>query len=222
MIWRYIDIQRFLFLLNAKNLYLCRLDNFRDSWEGSWPMPVLEGMKEYWPSDAPQSFSEISEVMRKSYFVNCWHENSTESAALWDLYARNSGVAIQSTIGSLKRSVTDTKRYFIGRVRYVNSETEPFTELNLLIPPFLKRKNFENEKEVRLLNWSPTNIKEEKETKLHHNDTLLEIEPNTLIKNLFISPACPEWLVPTPEELCAKFNITAPLYKSSLYDNRVY
>ena len=222
MIWRYLDIERLLTMLNDKALFLCRLDNFRDPWEGSWPQSVIDGIRTHWPADSQRFFTNTSINVRRFHFVNCWYESPTESAELWDLYAANSGVAIQSTIGLLKSSITDEKDYFVGRVRYVNFEIEPSPSLNLLVPPFLKRKSFEHEREVRVLHWGlPHDEKgiQWEQVASHHK---LSIDPNILIERLHVSPSSPEWLFPAIREFCVRFQISAPVVRSSLYDPRVY
>ena len=96
VIWRYMDMNRLLSLLRTSRLHLSRLDHLGDPWEGTWPQPVL---------DAYRSRATISKVeflldtdqLQKKTFVNCWHISPHESAALWALYSKESGLAIKST-----------------------------------------------------------------------------------------------------------------------------
>ena len=41
-LWRYMDITKFLFLLETSSLYFTRGDMFKDSFEGSLPKPTRE------------------------------------------------------------------------------------------------------------------------------------------------------------------------------------
>ena len=215
VIWRYMDLERFLALLTSEALHLCRIDCFRDPWEGSWPQSVIDGARKNWQEGSADQFMRMSDETRKRLFVSCWHESANESAALWDLYTNRSGVAIQSSVGSLRRSISDLRDYFVGRVRYVDFDKEPTPELNVLVPPFLKRKSFEHEKELRVLYWQA-------DANPAADDHSLKLDTNVLIERLYVSPTSPPWLVPSLERLCARFGISAKTSRSSLYDPRVY
>jgi len=214
LIWRYLDIERFIALIESNKIFLSRLDKMKDTWESTWPQKLLENIATHWPKDEYKWF--FSDKLKYINFVSCWHESKSESAALWDLYSGKSGIAIQSTVGSLKRSICEEKSLFLGRVNYIDFEHEDLPELNMLIPPFLKRKSFEHEKEIRLLLWDPVNSNTPNE--FHE----LNIDISILIENLYISPFCPDWFVSALAGMCKKYNITAPVIKSSLYDARVY
>ena len=44
--------------------------------------------------------------LRQYIMCNCWHHGDEESMAMWDKYhLRNSGIAIKTTMGNLKRSL---------------------------------------------------------------------------------------------------------------------
>ncbi len=222
IIWRYLDLERFLGMLVTRQLFLCRLDKFKDPWEGTLPESTIAAIQNGFKEHA-ERLHEVSIEQRKTYFVSCWHESSTQSAALWDLYAARSGLAIQSTIGQLKAAINDTRRYFIGRVEYIDFEThiseEPYS---FFIPVFLKRKSYEHEKEVRVMHWD---LRKDEHGQLFTNfvpNLSLDIDINVLIQKLYISPSSPEWLVPAISELCNRFDIAAPIQRSTLLDSRIY
>src|SRR5215469_15260960 len=111
-------------MLNDRALYFANLNELAkdDPFEGSFtkPMLALETMsyKEVSveirrqlprfgkPFESEQAFQDFKEVGRSittllssSYFVNSWHMNDHESAAMWKVYLKsNEGVAIQSTV----------------------------------------------------------------------------------------------------------------------------
>jgi hypothetical protein len=217
-IWRYLDLERLIALLHSKSLHLCRLDNFRDTWEGTWPKSVVDAVRADWKGDGG-GFLEMSNILRRASYVSCWHESNTESAALWDLYGGKSGVAIQSTMWSLQQSITDERAFHVGRVRYVDFENEPTPTLNLLVPPFLKRKSFEHEREVRVLLWS---VPESMNFSDSAQSQALALDPNKLIQSIYISPSSPSWLVEPLQELCKAHGVLAAVTRSSLYDPRIY
>ena len=195
VIWRYIDFERFISLLHTRSLYLCRLDAFKDPWEGSWPRPLVEAVRANWAS---------------------------ESAALWDLYAGKSGVAIQSTVSSLQNAISDERDYYIGTVKYVDFDTEVIPEINLLVPPFLKRKSFEHEREIRVLHWAVPPESGNAQPSVADEGYSLAIDPNVLIEKLYIAPSTPSWLMSAFQDICSRFGLAAIATRSSLYDPRVY
>jgi hypothetical protein len=217
-VWRYLDLERLIALLHTKSLHMCRLDSFRDPWEGTWPQSVVDAVRSNWEGKGG-GFLEMSKNLRCANYVSCWHESDTESAALWDLYSGKSGVAIQSTVWRLQNAIKDERAFHLGRVRYVDFEREPLPTLNLLVPAFLKRKSFEHEKEVRVLFWKvPEDMRFEAAAPVE----ALSLDSNMLIQSLYVAPSSPAWLVEPLQALCRQYGVAAPVHRSSLYDPRVY
>src|SRR5262249_52953837 len=93
-------------------------------------------------------------ALRGRVFLNCWHMNEYESAAMWKVYLRsNEGVAIQSTFGRLISCLGRERRFsiYIGRVAYIDYRTGVIPESSEYEPFLHKRKSFEYEREVRAL-----------------------------------------------------------------------
>lgn len=221
-IWRYIDLERFISLLHTRSLFLCRLDAFRDPWEGTWPRSVVEGVKTNWTEGRGDNFLKMTNNLKTSYYVSCWHSSRSESAALWDLYSGKSGVAIKSSVKLLQNSITDTKEHYVGHVKYSDFDTAPVPELNLLIPPFLKRKSFEHEREIRVLHWDTKADSKTGMPETPPESHSLTIDPNVLIDKLYIAPSSPAWLASSVQELCRRFDLAIEVQRSSLYDARIY
>ena len=96
-LWRYMDLARFLALIDRKELYFSRLHEFEDTWEGAWSPsdPLFRRDPEYMKLAASHLTSSLP-------LVSCWHENETESVAMWKLYVSGKeGVAIKTTVLSL-------------------------------------------------------------------------------------------------------------------------
>src|ERR1700722_5938005 len=93
IIWRYIGIEKLLALLNLKSLYFCRLDRMRDPWEGHWPKPLRKAIERSFVAGGVVDVGDAFWQLRKTMFVNCWHESPYESAALWDQYGESAGLA---------------------------------------------------------------------------------------------------------------------------------
>ena len=217
-----MNLERLLSLLRSGALYCCRLDKFKDPWEGLWPRRVLDAINERAEASLPGSIYPGDDFwkQRDFMFANCWHENMHESAALWDQYGR-SGIAIRSTIGRLKEAGHSDLPFHIGRVKYLDFERERpnMKELNALVSPFLKRKSFEHEREVRVLVWDFPNY--QRGTEYTVQSQTIPVTLKILVEAVFLSPTCPEWFVADMQELLRRFGLNVTVQRSNLYDPRV-
>lgn len=128
------------------------------------PEPVQETIKINRGNPSGANF--VSETLRRHYFdfirrtrfAWCWFSSNRESAAMWNVYG-NQGVAVKTTVGRLNALFEKTECDFIyGRMTYVDYQSGVSTEFDplspsdyhlLLRPFFLKRKEYESEREVR-------------------------------------------------------------------------
>jgi hypothetical protein len=100
-LWRYMDFTKFVDLLARRALWFSRADLLGDPWEGTYTRANLKKRLAQIGAVAEPS----DEVLRRnliaterSIYVNCWHMNEGESAAMWKLYlSAREGVAVQST-----------------------------------------------------------------------------------------------------------------------------
>jgi hypothetical protein len=120
IIWRYMDLPKFVSLVDRKALFFIRLDRLQkmDRFEGALTKPTVEQMNSTESHKIIQStqtkeqqeagnrrFIEFRNLYRKTCVVNCWHMNENESDAMWGLYAtRQAGIAIKSTFKRLRDS----------------------------------------------------------------------------------------------------------------------
>jgi hypothetical protein len=115
-LWRYMDVARFLALIDQKELYLPRLHEFQneDPWEGAAsPSDPLFGR------DPEYMHRAAAHVTSSLPLVSCWHENETESVAMWKLYVSGrEGVAIKTTVSSLIQLLSVGRELKLGRVVY--------------------------------------------------------------------------------------------------------
>jgi hypothetical protein len=164
-VWRYLDLAKFVWLLENQKLYLSRLDFLNDPHEGSTPK-LLAALRdqEFRQLGADQlvvDLPKINEQSRRSLYVSCWHLGDGESEAMWRLYCPGSnGVAIQTSYRKLATSVDYDPFLYIGRVTYIDYETQGFPLNNLFYPVMHKRLSFAHEQEVRVVKtlsefWGP-------------------------------------------------------------------
>src|SRR5208282_4088602 len=92
------------------------------------------------------------EHIRDHLYVNCWHCNPDESAAMWAVYSKTSGVAITTTLARLQAALADAPQEIeIAAVHYVPispgfAAGSPWT---------IKRPSFAHEREARAVFRDP-------------------------------------------------------------------
>jgi hypothetical protein len=174
-LWRYMDLAKFLYLLEERTLFFARADRLGDPFEGAsgiadreaeWDDFYLQHFRDAVrhppaghspPSEAEvekqarrllASIRQIAERDRTTTFVSCWHANTGESEALWRLYCPpgSTGIAIETTAERLLQALDQTCRIKLGKVQYVDFR-ESFAGFHDRI--FWKRRSLSHEAEVR-------------------------------------------------------------------------
>ena len=179
-IWRFMDFTKFVALLDGGNLWFARSDKFEDTWEMSYPSRMIEQLNADVAARVGKPANEIptsATYWRKQTFINCWHLNPVESAAMWKLYpSNNEGIAVVSSPERLEQSLSPyalphsalyrplinnpehkggayqpliTIQPMIGMVEYLDFATETLPDANPTRLAFIKRKSFEHEHELR-------------------------------------------------------------------------
>ena len=96
IIWRYLNLAKFIHLIAFRTLHFTRIDQFHDKFEGSYP---VKNLKEW--EDRSFKCGDCKN-WRKFGCVSCWYQSDNESSAMWEIYGKNGqGIAIMSTVDSL-------------------------------------------------------------------------------------------------------------------------
>jgi hypothetical protein len=216
VIWRYMDFTKFVDLISKKALFFVKSSNFEDPFEGIYPMKITEGNK---------VFHKEAARLRDFCYVNCWHMNEHESAAMWNLYlSTQEGVAIKSTSGGLKKAFENCdESILISKVKYWNyeedvdklyKETKDKLGSSTINPVVFKRSSFEHEKELRLI-YNQFKIGAEEPPKAF--GVLIETEMNDLIDEIVIAPYAPSWFFELVADVCKQYGLNKPIIHSNLY-----
>lgn len=224
-LWRYMDFSKFVHLISSSQLYLNRIDKFEDPFEGRYSSLNAKLRPALYSSDAPQDFDvqKLNDALeslalrgRQWTYVNCWHANEHESAAMWNLYAKtNEAIAIETTYDCLARVLPEDS--FLGCVDYLDYEKDFMPERNALHPFIHKRKSFEHEKEVRVIIQEADKINLQSSEVNPKHGISIDIDVNQLIRRIHVSPTAPDWLVSLTSEIASKYDLRAPVNKSNLY-----
>jgi len=185
------------------------------------PRPSFERM------DDDQLVTQAMRYTSRALFVSSWHLNDGESAAMWDLYlGAEPGVAIQSTVGSLREQVDagsgDTE-VFLGTVQYLDYGVDSWGDFRAFNRVFHKRSSFEHERELRAVIVRPryaelANLDLDAAMDAARNGIDVPIAVDRLVRQLWISPRADEWFGGLVERVVAQFDIRVPIVRSRLYD----
>jgi hypothetical protein len=188
LIWRYFSLEKFYSLIIDKELYFCNLKRLEDKYEGNCPdefrflyeFTTIGGNSKKYQSNREniehkRKEKEALSTTAKTTLVCCWSKNASESYALWKIYTGNNGIAVQTTIESLKSSILDDSlKIFISPIYYEKQQGAKF-ELNTLVTR--KTKFYKFDEEVRLF--------------ITENDAVelkVKVDLEKLITKLYFSP----------------------------------
>ena len=211
IVWKYLDLSKFLDLLLSQKLFMSRSDKFEDQYEGTFSEPTFEEIKKL--SINNPDFLNYYKTHREKVAVSSWHINEYESFAMWQIFTQNSeGLAIQSTVKRLQDALIPEKNYkqYIGEVNYIDYKKEYIPFDDLFFPFLFKRKSFQYEREVRIItDVTDNNIK--------LNDGLkINVDINQLIEKIYIHPKSENWYKNLVIQLVKQLGFDFEIEKSDL------
>ncbi|MEO8236446.1 MAG: hypothetical protein ABI549_13595 [Flavobacterium sp.] len=211
IVWKYLDLSKFLDLLLSQKMFMSRSDKFEDQYEGTFSEPTFEEIKKI-AANNPK-FLDYYKSHREKVAISSWHTNEYESFAMWQIFTKNQeGLAIQSTIGRLKEALQPeqlTKQY-IGEVNYIDYKKEYIPFDDNFFPFLFKRKSFQYEREVRII----TDVTEQN---ISINDGLkINVDINALIEKIYIHPKSENWYKKLVIELVTQLGFDFEIEKSDL------
>jgi len=211
IVWKYLDLSKFLDLLLSRKLFMSRSDKFEDQYEGTFSEPTYEEIKKL--STNNPDFLNYYKTHREKVAISSWHINEYESFAMWQIFTQNSeGLAIQSTVKRLQDALAPEKNYklHIGEVNYIDYKKEYIPFDDLFFPFLFKRKSFQYEREVRI-------ITDVTETKIKLNDGLkINVDISQLIEKIYIHPKSENWYKNLVIQLVTQLGFDFEIEKSDL------
>jgi len=276
-IWRYMDITKFLSLIDKSKLFFVRIDQLTkdDAYEGFFSdfnvqfgnkdsdlhkqldklrvelIEKVESTKikmmqeesksseeaEEWGEKELDNFDKqrsniylsnkwIPNDMKKFHdkvFVNSWHIQEHESAAMWKLYAGNaSGIAIESSYNRLKKSLKTCNEYQvnIGTVKYMDYRRN-YIPVHYPLSVFLhKRKSFEHEKELRALVMANTSMDSNEYKNVFGIEVSIVLDE--LINRIFVSPTAEPWILQLLQSVIKRYKLDKEIVQSDLISKPIY
>ncbi len=212
LVWRYINLAKFLDLLQTSELHFTRLDRLDDPYEIALSKAVSARM------------AECDREANQHTYVNCWYEGQYESAAMWSIYSKEGGVAIQSSRtwldsalrfpGDAPEGVSGTA---VGPVEYLNQEAigELLRTFGRGVQTrtdshFSKRVSLSHEKETRLAMGLRGDIKGPPP------HLRLKVNLEKLIDRIYVSPAAQPWVSQVVRREVEKYGLEKEVIHSDL------
>lgn len=211
IVWKYLDLSKFLDMLLSNKLFMSRSDKFEDQYEGTFSEPTYEEIKKI-AANNPK-FLDYYKSHREKVVISSWHANEYESFAMWQIFTKNNeGLAIQSTIGRLKESLMPEKHFeqYIGEVNYIDYKKDFIPFEDTFFPFLFKRKSFQYEREIRIISdVSGNNMSID-------NGLKINVEVNQLIEKIYIHPKSENWYKNLVIEIVDKLGFDFTIEKSDL------
>lgn len=255
-IWRFMDFTKFVALLESRSLFFCRADRLGDPFEGSISAKSLECRKEEARRIGRQLQGIESAVVQLAgfgdrlwnsveadtyrlrwdaewMFINCWHMNEVESAAMWQLYAPSGqGVAIQTTYQKLRDELPDD--VYFGEVKYICYKNDQIDLSNSFGPFMHKREAFRHERELRAIHSkSPIHTRinpgngQDEHIAAHdiHNfesGKNFGVDLNKLVERIHVSPVAQGWYTDLIRSIAKRYALQAEIKQSDLDEQPIF
>lgn len=226
-VWRYMDLARFLSMLENRALHFARADQMSDRWEGSFS-PLNVAMRpqiygEHWATMKDQIPMLRAHMMQRMH-MSCWHLSETESAAMWMIYQQEGrGVAVQSTWHRLTTSLRTDRSVHGGRVKYIDYNRTFISEGNAVEAYMHKRESFAHEKEVRLMMVltgrsapDPAHPKQAIDLGPEAPVIPIPVDLTELVEQVLIAPDAPVWFADLIAQVVTRYGLEVPVRQSDL------
>lgn len=225
-VWRYMDLPKLIGLLQSKSLHLTRADTLDDPFEGrithinrlADEAKITELLAHPANGHTRESlrrfFNEAIDVNRQNTYVSCWCSGETESATMWKAYG-DKGVVVQSTYNKLRDNLPGpdpkgAETVYMACVRYLNYQGSDWIPRGNAFFPFIhKRKQYEEEKEVRII-YSGLG------QRFDGPGISISIEMGKVIDDIRCYPGAPVWIREILTDLVRKYGLDLDVSPSSL------
>jgi hypothetical protein len=168
-IWRFIDFWKLVDLVNTGELHFTRLDQFRDSLEGTksrvaWERDIRatfdRAIREGFPPTQAgiQAAREVAldvesvdqDFTRVTTFASCWHMNEEFNPSLWSTYTKEPNpVAIESTVERLVFAANYQPGGAVIHVRPITYIDHASDDMDNWMKHLFKDRKYEFERELR-------------------------------------------------------------------------
>jgi hypothetical protein len=227
-VWRYMDLPRFMSLVQNRSLPFAAARAMEDKWEGSSTAPRPAYVDPTFDMTVTSTMQE--RLAKASTYISSWYQAEGESVAMWQLYGRSAGgVCIKATWDSLTSSLNGPVDVDGGYVTYLDSYSKPTVSVRNEYDMFmLKRDVFSHEREVRLLAHQPGSfgpIEYDAGNSLGFggwaDDDLplvlpVPVDVEQLIESAYLAPSTPKWIEETVRKFVLDSGLAINLQRSTI------
>ncbi|MFY4814882.1 hypothetical protein ACOJIV_19630 [Haloarcula sp. AONF1] len=183
--------------------------------------PILKNGKEM---DLASGMEQAREAARENYYANCWRLGTDENQDIWEQYADEQGVAIETTYRQMEEFIANQENLHMGIVRYMDYE-EDITPTGIpYVLYFYKHRTFDGEQEFRILTNRGGNPiirtdgqeippESRPDNPPHVN---LSADMDSLINRVILSPNAGDEIRAQVEETLNEHSVSAPVVPSRL------
>lgn len=222
VLWRYLDAAKLFDFFENSTLFFCRADHFSDKFEGAFTPTLRDQISaSYARGEIDYNYEQFKRRMRQSVYINCWHRNQDDSAAMWALYGKSDcAVALTTTVGQLSDTLRDADtehEAWIARVEYVKHWSDPKLDIS---PDYArifayKTKAYEYEKEVRVI-IDHTAVPHAATCGEAEAGLLVPVDAARLLRSIVIAPDAPPWFEKLVRQSALRYGVRAPVRRSKL------
>lgn len=221
-LWRYMDLPKFMDMIEHHTLFFPRADKFDDKYEGAFTSSLKERIEDsYRKNKIDSTIDEFKTKLRERVFISCWHKGIHDSMAMWKIYGDpTSGVAVTTWVKRLEDILKKHKHYqisetYIFDVKYINHWQDPYIDIKPYSRIFsykLKAYTYENELRVVIDTFHNTfNERPPAEYGLK-----IDIDVEKLIRSIIIAPNAPKWFFELIQDIVKRYNLKIPVRRSKL------
>lgn len=235
-VWRYMDLAKFMSLMQLSKLYFARADRLGDPWEGASTPGTVDELRNALRAalvTLPEvNLEEVLEKTRRArktatqqFYVNCWHVAEHESAAMWSLYSTSAeSIAIQTTYEKISGAMPSDIKF--GMVKYLDYDRDVMPDFNAYTSFMCKRRSFQHECEARAVWWQLGNSKDDKRLDLKNEcddfGVYVPIDISSIIQNVYINPLSPAWFADVVQRVVEDCGYQIPVLQSALASEPIY
>ena len=221
MLWRYLDITKYIAALDQKALFFCRADRFEDVYEGTelflFPDGRSVNARLGIPAGGPTTFASraisTGSAKLRQFFVSSWHAQAHESAAMWKTYVQAGQGAAIVTRAERLLPILDAHRadnVWLGHVKYVEYGQYSAEIAGLPRSLYYKMKSFDADHEVRAVLHRPA---------VNPGAEGIDVpaDPSQLIEHVVLAPGTRPWVAHLIERVTRRYRYTFPVVPSRIH-----
>lgn len=196
VLWRYLDLPRFLDLLQRRRLFLARGDTFLDRFEGQFTASIKRAIERAYDEHPEWNFTyeAFRRKLRERVFVSCWHRSAHESVAMWSTYGPGVAVAVTTTVARLREAAVEANLRGVKSIElvdYIDYSGDPELDISPYSRVFAyKDRAYSHESEVRLISDRSVN---EFDHDVIEPGMYMGVDPAELLSSVVVSPAVAPW-----------------------------